>query len=92
MIFVILCRYLPNNIHFCSLLIGFEDSQEPLWHGILYACTLLLLGILQMIFLNTYVFGIFRIGLQMRSTLMAVIYRKVGRLRYISPDVILSKL
>ncbi|XP_065206736.1 multidrug resistance-associated protein 1-like [Planococcus citri] len=68
------------NPQILNLLIGFEDSNEPLWHGILYAVMLLILGIFQMIFLNNYVFRIFRMGLQMRSTLMAVIYRKALRI------------
>ncbi|XKL66877.1 hypothetical protein PGB90_010297 [Kerria lacca] len=60
-----------------SLLINFEENEdEPIWRGYLYMFGLVAVGVVQTTLLNLYAFKMFEMGLKMRSTLMAVIYRK----------------
>ena len=60
------------------LLITFtEDTNEPEWKGYLYAALLFVTAIIQSLFLHQYFHRCFRLGLRMRSVIIAAVYTKV---------------
>ena len=66
-----------------SLLIGFvQDTSEPYWHGIVYALILLLVSILQSVVLHQYFQKGFVLGMNIRTALVNIIYRKALKLSH----------
>lgn len=61
-----------------SLLIGFvEDTTQESWKGYLYAIILTLTAMLQTVILGQYFQRMFVIGMQIRTSIVSSIYRKV---------------
>lgn len=61
-----------------SLLIGFvEDLTQESWKGYLYAIILTLTAMLQTLILGQYFQRMFVVGLQIRTSIVSSIYRKV---------------
>ena len=60
------------------LFLRYMQNDEPVWHGYLYAFGLALCNFVQMILFCSYIYGLRQIGLNTRSVLMAVIFRKVS--------------
>ena len=66
-----------------SLLIGFvQNLSEPYWHGIVYALILLIVSILQSILLHQYFQNGFVLGMNIRTALVNIIYRKALKLSH----------
>ncbi|KAH9518524.1 Multidrug resistance-associated protein 1 [Bulinus truncatus] len=63
-----------------KLLIKFTSSDEHMWRGIFYASMLLIVALLQSILLHQYFHATFLLGMRLRSTVIAVIYRKTLKL------------
>jgi len=64
-----------------SLLITFvKDSSEEVWKGYVYAAILTITAITQTIFLSQYFQRMFIVGLQIRTSIVATIYRKAIRI------------
>lgn len=61
----------------CRVFITYLQSDEPVWRGYLYAFVLSLTSYLQSLSINIYALRMMQIGLQARTTLMSVVYRKV---------------
>jgi ATP-binding cassette subfamily C (CFTR/MRP) protein 1 len=72
-----------NNLnYFCffcfSLLIGFvEDPTQESWKGYLYAAILTITAMIQTLILGQYFQRMFIIGMQIRTSIVSSIYRKV---------------
>ncbi|KAH9487921.1 Multidrug resistance-associated protein 1 [Bulinus truncatus] len=66
--------------HRRELLIKFTSSDEHMWRGIFYASMLLIVALLQSILLHQYFHATFLLGMRLRSTVIAVIYRKTLKL------------
>ncbi|XP_055876897.1 multidrug resistance-associated protein 1-like isoform X3 [Biomphalaria glabrata] len=62
------------------LLIKFTSSDEYMWRGFFYASMLLLVALVQSILLHQYFHATFLLGMRIRSTIIAVIYRKTLKL------------
>ena len=61
-----------------SYLITFVESGDPfVWRGYLYAALLFVITILRGIVQQQHMYGKFSIGMRIRSTLNAAVYRKV---------------
>ena len=66
-----------------SLLIGFvQNLSEPYWHGIVYALVLLAVSILQSVLLHQYFQKGFVLGMNIRTALVNIIYRKALKLSH----------
>ncbi|KAH9518523.1 Multidrug resistance-associated protein 1 [Bulinus truncatus] len=63
-----------------KLLIKFTSSDEHMWRGIFYASMLLIVALLQSVLLHQYFHATFLLGMRLRSTVIAVIYRKTLKL------------
>ncbi|CAL1540417.1 unnamed protein product, partial [Lymnaea stagnalis] len=63
-----------------KLLIQFTSSDEHMWRGFFYASMLLLIALLQSVLLHQYFHATFILGMRLRSTIIAVIYKKTLRL------------
>ncbi|XP_077258463.1 multidrug-Resistance like Protein 1 isoform X7 [Temnothorax americanus] len=63
-----------------KLLIDFTEGEEPMWKGYFYSALLLLTAILQTLVLSQYFHRMFLVGLRIRTSLIAAIYRKALRL------------
>ncbi len=62
----------------CRLLIGFtEDKNEPDWRGYLYAVLLFIAAVFQSVLAHQYFHGCFRVGMRIRSAVIASVYGKV---------------
>ena len=77
------------NLLLCRAIIAFVgDKNEYLWHGYFYAIAMFVVATVQTLFLSQYFHVMFRTGLQIRTALVSVIYKKVnawgegGRLMY----------
>ena len=64
---------------FCSVLIDFTESEEPAWHGYLYAVALLVVTQLQSFFLGQYFLRMYLVGLKIRTAMISAVYRKVRK-------------
>lgn len=60
-----------------DLLIAFMDSDEPTWHGVLFACTMFFASMAESLFNSQYEYRIFLVSMRMRSAMINAIYRKV---------------
>ena len=66
-----------------SLLIAFvQNLNEPYWHGIVYAFILLSVSILQSVVLHQYFQRGFVLGMNIRTALVSIIYRKALKLSH----------
>eukprot|EP00800_Vazella_pourtalesii_P021766 TRINITY_DN821_c0_g1_i2.p1 TRINITY_DN821_c0_g1~~TRINITY_DN821_c0_g1_i2.p1 ORF type:complete len:1532 (-),score=331.57 TRINITY_DN821_c0_g1_i2:43-4638(-) len=66
-----------------SLLIAFvQNVDEPYWHGIVYAFILLAVSILQSVILHQYFQRGFVLGMNIRTALVSIIYRKALKLSH----------
>ena len=63
---------LRNIIHFVN-----DKDVENKW-GYIYACMMLLVGVVQSICVQKYFQGFFVLGMKVKSALTAAIYRKVS--------------
>ncbi|CAG5119557.1 unnamed protein product, partial [Candidula unifasciata] len=61
-------------------LIQFTSSDEYTWRGYFYSSLLLIVALLQSILLHQYFHCTFLLGMRLRSTIIAVVYRKTLRL------------
>lgn len=59
-----------------DLLIRFIDSNEPAWHGGLFACTMFFASMAESLFNSQYEYRIFLVSMRMRSAMINAIYRK----------------
>lgn len=67
------------------LMISFvSDTESYLWHGYLYAVLLFVTALVQSICLQQYFLLCFKLGLNVRTSLMAAIYKKVSRLLHLA--------
>ncbi|XP_063893502.1 multidrug resistance-associated protein 1 [Helicoverpa armigera] len=57
-------------------LIGFIESNEPVWKGYLYAVSMLVCVIIQSLFLGQYFMKINMVGIQIKNSLCSVVYKK----------------
>lgn len=57
-------------------LLQFMKSDEPSWHGLVYASLFLVLPTIQSLLLGNYFYHIQVVGLHMRSMIMGAVYRK----------------
>ena len=64
-----------------KLMISFvQNTDEPYWHGIVYALLLISVSIIQSIFFHQHFDVVFRLGMNIRCSLISMIYRKSLRL------------
>lgn len=63
-----------------SRLINFVASGEPLWRGYLYAVTMLMVSILQVILQAQHSYASYSVGMRIRSAVTSAVYRKALRL------------
>lgn len=74
------------------LLIAFVSDEESFaWQGYLYAILLFLTALIQSLCLQQYFSLCFQLGINVRASLIAAIYKKVG-MALSSPLLALSKL
>ena len=63
---------------YCRSLIRFVDSDTaPVWHGYVYAGLMFAATVLQSFFINQYFMTSFRLGMHIRTAVVAAVYRKV---------------
>eukprot|EP01130_Rhizamoeba_saxonica_P012730 TRINITY_DN5400_c0_g1_i3.p1 TRINITY_DN5400_c0_g1~~TRINITY_DN5400_c0_g1_i3.p1 ORF type:complete len:1259 (-),score=257.85 TRINITY_DN5400_c0_g1_i3:635-4294(-) len=65
-----------------KLLAFISNPNEPGWHGILYAFLLMVASIVQSLFLHGYFFRTYRVGQNIRSSLIMQIYEKAFNLSF----------
>lgn len=63
---------------FSRLLIQFTSSSEYTWRGYFYTTLLLVVALIQSLLLHQYFHCTFLLGMRIRSTIIAVVYRKVN--------------
>ncbi|XKL66874.1 hypothetical protein PGB90_010294 [Kerria lacca] len=63
-----------------SLLIDFVNGNEPVWRGYLYVFLLFIVAVLQTLLLSQYFHRMSIIGLQIRTALVSIIYKKALRI------------
>ncbi|BFZ17907.1 hypothetical protein BsWGS_20945 [Bradybaena similaris] len=63
-----------------KLLIQFTSSSEYTWRGYFYTTLLLVVALIQSLLLHQYFHCTFLLGMRIRSTIIAVVYRKTLRL------------
>lgn len=61
-----------------------QDDSQPDWHGYLYAVLLFLAAMVQSLFLNQYFHRCFTMGMNVRTSVIALIYSKArpGSMQY----------
>ncbi|KAG4074937.1 hypothetical protein HA402_009362, partial [Bradysia odoriphaga] len=59
-----------------SLLIAFTFSDDPLWHGMIFAVALFLISFITSLLNGQYLYRCFLVGFRIRSVLISAIYRK----------------
>ena len=60
-------------------MISFTKNEEaPDWHGYMYSVLLVLVAVLQSVFLQQYFQRCFVLGMKVRTSIMAAVYKKVG--------------
>ena len=60
------------------LLIGFtEDKNMPDWKGYFYAALLFIAAVFQSLLAHQYFHGCFRVGMRIRTAVIASVYAKV---------------
>ena len=59
------------------LMIRFTESDEPDWKGYFYAVLLFVAAALQSLILNHYWIRLFRLGMRVRTAVIAAVYSKV---------------
>ncbi|CAL8256487.1 unnamed protein product [Lota lota] len=60
-----------------KLMISFtQNANDPDWHGYMYAVLLVLVAILQSLFLQQYFQRCFVLGMKVRTSIMAAVYKK----------------
>ena len=62
------------------MIVFMQNPDEPYWHGVVYAVLLVLVSIIQSLFFNQHFDVVFRLGMNIRSSLISIIYRKSLRL------------
>ncbi|XP_065205465.1 multidrug resistance-associated protein 1-like [Planococcus citri] len=63
-----------------SLLIDFAGSEEPMWKGYFYATSLFVAGVIQTLLSAQYQDVMYTIGIQIRTCLISIIYKKALRI------------
>ena len=59
-------------------MIGFtKDTSEPDWNGYFYAVLLFVAAVIQSLFLHQYFHRCFRVGMRIRTAIIAAVYKKV---------------
>uniref|UniRef100_T1J4L1 ABC-type glutathione-S-conjugate transporter n=1 Tax=Strigamia maritima TaxID=126957 RepID=T1J4L1_STRMM len=61
-------------------LIDFVSSDEPSWRGYLYCCLIMFMGIMAAFFYTQQYWIAFRMGMQLRASIISAIYRKALRM------------
>lgn len=75
--------YVTLHRYFCRLILAFVNNEnEFLWRGFFYVFLLIVVAILQMLFLNYHFYIMNRTGLQIRTALVSLIYKKVNSSRF----------
>lgn len=80
--------WLPSLTQFCSgrLLISFANDREAyVWIGYLYSILFFVVALLQSFCLQYYFQLCFTLGVNVRTTIMASVYKKVSGLCWASP-------
>ncbi len=54
-----------------------SDTKEASWHGYLYAVLLFLTAVVQSLLLHQYFHRVFRMGMRIRTAIIAAVYDKV---------------
>lgn len=57
-------------------IISFSETDEPIWHGVMYALGLLLFAQIQTLMLSQYFFRMYMVGMWSKSSIISAIYRK----------------
>uniref|UniRef100_A0A8C3MWZ9 ABC-type glutathione-S-conjugate transporter n=1 Tax=Geospiza parvula TaxID=87175 RepID=A0A8C3MWZ9_GEOPR len=74
----VLCGFSNIWLLSCSLFLKFiEDEAAPSWLGYLYAFSMFLLGCLQTLFEQRYMYMCLVLGLRLRTALTGLVYRKI---------------
>uniref|UniRef100_A0A8D2NB32 ABC-type glutathione-S-conjugate transporter n=1 Tax=Zonotrichia albicollis TaxID=44394 RepID=A0A8D2NB32_ZONAL len=74
----VLCGFSNIWLLSCSLFLKFiEDEAAPGWLGYLYAFSMFLLGCLQTLFEQRYMYMCLVLGLRLRTALTGLVYRKI---------------
>ncbi|NXE67919.1 MRP6 protein, partial [Calcarius ornatus] len=74
----VLCGFSNIWLLSCSLFLKFiEDEAAPGWLGYLYAFSMFLLGCLQALFEQRYMYMCLVLGLRLRTALTGLVYRKI---------------
>ncbi|XP_063223011.1 multidrug resistance-associated protein 1-like [Bacillus rossius redtenbacheri] len=77
----VVADFLPFiNPQLLSQLIAFVGSDEPMWHGFVYAGLMLVASILQTLVNSHFQFHMFVIGLKARTAIISIIYQKALRM------------
>lgn len=78
MCLIILCGVSNILLLSCSLFLKFiEDQAAPSWLGYFYAFSMFLLGCLQTLFEQRYMYMCLVLGLRLRTAVTGLVYRKV---------------
>ena len=62
---------------FRELIIYVHTEDAPAWRGYMYACFMFLAAVAQSLVLHQYFQTSFRLGMHIRTSLVAAVYRKV---------------
>ena len=54
-----------------------KDKSEPDWNGYFYAVLLFVAAVIQSLFLHQYFHRCFRVGMRIRTAIIAAVYKKV---------------
>lgn len=79
----------PSLTRFCSgrLLISFENDQDSyVWIGYLYSVLFFVVALIQSLCLQYYFELCFKLGVKVRTTIIASVYKKVSELCQASPE------
>uniref|UniRef100_A0A8U7P8R6 ABC-type glutathione-S-conjugate transporter n=1 Tax=Corvus moneduloides TaxID=1196302 RepID=A0A8U7P8R6_CORMO len=75
---IILCGFSNILLLSCSLFLKFiEDQAAPSWLGYFYAFSMFLLGCLQTLFEQRYMYMCLVLGLRLRTAVTGLVYRKI---------------
>lgn len=63
-----------------DLLIGYVNSEDPLWRGLLFAFTMFFSSMVESLLNGQYDYGIFCVAMRMRSAMINAVYHKALKL------------
>lgn len=65
-----------------SKLIEFtSEKTEPMWHGIFFTVALFVASVTQSVFMQHYFYAVGRVGIRIRTSLVAAVYAKVSAMQ-----------